>query len=109
MDPRIMAALGENCDRMKKEGVTLMSEGLHPSSRGARVRFSHGKTIVTDGPFTEAKELIAGINLIQAKSKEEAIELAKRFVTLANEGEIEIRQVYEASDFFPEMVPPEPR
>ena len=109
LEPEVMAALGQNCDRLKKAGVTLMSEGLHPSSKGARVRFSHGKTAVTDGPFAETKELIAGINLIQAKSKEEAIELAKQFVTLAGEGEIEIRQVYEASDFFPDRVPPEPR
>jgi hypothetical protein len=94
-----MVALRDNCEQMAKAGVLILSEGLQPSAKGARVRLT-GETIgVTDGPFSEAKEVIAGINLIQAKSKAEAIEIAKRFIKLAGDGEIELRQVFEASDF----------
>ncbi len=87
---------------MKKAGVLLSEEGLHPSSKGARIRVSGGKRVVTDGPFTEAKELIAGFWIIQVKSKEEAIEWAKR-CPLPERGVIEIRQVFENSDFPPEL------
>lgn len=83
--------------------MLLAAEGLHASSKGARVRFSGAKPTVTDGPFTESKELIAGFWLIQANSKEEAIEWAKRVPF--EEGEIEIRQVFEAEDFGPEFTP----
>jgi len=101
LSPQVMAALAKNCEEMAKAGVLLASEGLQPSAKGARVRLSQGKIAVRDGPFTEAKELVAGVNVIQAKSKEEAIELARRFIQLAGDGEIEVRQVYEASDFAP--------
>jgi len=80
-----------------KAGVMLAGEGIQPSSKGARVRFSGSKRTVIDGPFTEAKELIAGFWLIQVKSKDEAIEWVKRIPS--EEGEIEIRQVFEADDF----------
>jgi hypothetical protein len=90
---------------MVKAGVLLSADGLHPSSKGARVKFSGGKPTATDGPFTETKELIAGFWLIQVKSKEEAIEWASRVPFV--DGEIEIRQVFEASDFPPEILPPE--
>jgi hypothetical protein len=84
-----------------KAGVLVGADGLHLSSKGARVKFSKGKPSVTDGPFTEVKELIAGFTMIQAKSKEEAIEWVKRWPALDADGEveIEIRQVFEADDF----------
>jgi hypothetical protein len=97
--PEEMAEMGRFCEEMAKAGVLLATEGCQPSSKGARVRFSKGKITVTDGPFTEAKELIGGLAVVQAKSKEEAIELAKRFLKVAGDGETEIRQVYEPSDF----------
>jgi hypothetical protein len=99
--PECMAELGKNCQEMAEAGVLVMSAGLHPSAKGARVRLSGGEISVTDGPFAEAKEVIAGINLITAESKQEAIELAKRLIKLAGDGETEIRQVYSASDFGP--------
>ena len=95
----ILAAMAKYNEEMVKAGVMLAGEGLQPSSKGARVKFSGGKRIVTDGPFIEAKELIAGFWLIQVRSKEEAIEWAKRVPF--ESGEIEIRQVFELSDFAP--------
>ncbi|MGH3798995.1 MAG: YciI family protein [Pseudonocardiaceae bacterium] len=88
-----------------KSGVLLAAEGLHASSKGARIKFSGDRRTVTDGPFTKAKELIAGFWLIQVKSKEEVIEWASR-IPFAD-GEVEIRQVFEASDFPPEILPPD--
>jgi Uncharacterized protein conserved in bacteria len=86
--------------------VLLAAEGLQPSSKGARVKFSGGERTVTDGPFSEASELIAGFWMMQVKSKEEAIEWVKRCPNpLGGEAEIEIRQVYEASDFGAEFTP----
>ncbi len=91
---------------LAKAGVLLAAEGLHPSSKGARVKFSGGKRTVIDGPFTEAKELIAGFWLWQVKSKEEAIEWLKRCPNPTGaEAEIEIRQVFEAEDFGAEFTP----
>ncbi len=101
----ILAEMGKYNEELVKAGVLLAGEGLHASSKGARVRFSGDKRTVTDGPFTEAKELIAGFWLIQVKSKEEAVEWASR-IPFAD-GEVEIRQVFEASDFPPEIFPPE--
>ena len=98
----LFAAMGRYNEEMVKAGVMLAGEGLQPSSKGARVKFSGGRQTVTDGPFAEAKELIAGFWLIQVKSKEEAIEWVKRCPAPMGEdveSEIEIRQVYEASDF----------
>jgi hypothetical protein len=89
-------------EEMAKAGVVLAAEGLHPSSRGTRIRVSGGKRVVIDGPFTEAKELIAGFWIIQVKSKEEAIEWARR-CPLPEGGLIEIRQVFENCDFPPEL------
>ena len=94
-----LAAMAEFNDQMVKAGVMLAGEGLQASSKGARVAFSGAKPTVTDGPFAEAKELIAGFWLIEAKSKEEAVEWAKRVPF--DEGEIEIRQVFELEDFVP--------
>ncbi len=102
MDPQKMMALGKMCEDLTKAGIVITSAGLQPSSRGSRVRNARGQITVTDGPFAEAKELIGGINLIQVGSKEEAIELAKRFLSIAGEGETEIRQVFEPADFPPQ-------
>jgi len=99
-DEKLLAEMGKYNEEMAKAGVLLAGEGLHPSSKGARVRFSGAKRTVIDGPFTETKELIAGFWLIQVKSKEEAIEWVKRCPNPTGaEGELEIRQVFEASDF----------
>lgn len=102
----LLAAMGRYNEELVKAGVLLAGEGLHPSSKGARVKFSAGKRTVIDGPFTEAKELIAGFWLIQVTSKDEAIEWVKRCPNpLEGEAEIEIRQVFEAEDFGAEFTP----
>ena len=82
-----------------KSGELLSTEGLKPPSKGARVRLSGGKVTVTDGPFSEAKEVVGGFAIVWANSKEEAIEMAKRFLEVAGDGETEIRPLYETSDF----------
>jgi hypothetical protein len=102
----LIAAMGKFNEEMAKAGVLLAGEGLHPSSKGARVKFSGAKPIVTDGPFAETKELIAGFWMIQVKSRDEAIEWIKRAPFGAG-AEVEVRQVFEASDFPPEIFPPE--
>ena len=99
---RMLNEMGKFNEELVKAGVLLAGEGLHPSSRGARVKFSGSDRTVVDGPFSETKELIAGFWLIEAKSKEEAIEWVKRVPNPdAGEGEseIEIRQVFETEDF----------
>jgi len=97
----LLAAMGKYNEELAKAGVLLGGEGLHPSSKGARVKISSdGKTTVVDGPFTEAKELIAGFWIWQVKSKEEAIEWVRRCPNpMLGDSEIEIRQVFEAEDF----------
>lgn len=102
----LVAAMGKFNEDMAQAGVLLAAEGLHPSSKGARIKFSGAERIVTDGPFAETKELLGGFWLIQVKAKAEAIEWASR-VPFADGEEIEIRQVFEASDFPPEVLPPE--
>jgi hypothetical protein len=103
---QLLAEMGKFNEELVKAGVMLAGEGLHPSSKGARVRFSGKQRTVIDGPFTETKELIAGFWLWQVKSKEEAIEWVKRCPNPHNEeGEIEIRQVFEAEDFGAEFTP----
>ena len=94
-------------EELVKAGVMLQGEGLQPSSKGVRVKFSGGKPRVIDGPFTETKELIAGFTMIQAKSKEEAIEWVKRWPAIDADGgvELEIRQVLEPEDFGAEFTP----
>jgi hypothetical protein len=94
-----MADMGQLIEEMAKAGVLIATDGLQPSSKGARVRISGGKFTVTDGPFTETKELVAGYAIIQAKSKEEAIELTKRFLKVVGEGESEIRLMHDAPAF----------
>jgi hypothetical protein len=96
----LLAEMGKFNEELVNAGVMLAGEGLQPSSKGARVKLSGSKRTVIDGPFTETKELIAGFWLIQAKSKEEAIEWVKRVPNPEGaEAEIEIRQVFEADDF----------
>jgi len=103
---QLLADMGKFNEELVKAGVMLAGEGLHPSSKGARVRFSARQRTVIDGPFTETKELVAGFWLWQVKSKEEAIEWVKRCPNPHNEdGEIEIRQVFEAEDFGAEFTP----
>jgi hypothetical protein len=103
-DKKILTEMGKFNEELVKAGVMLAGEGLHPSSKGARVRFSEGKRTVIDGPFTEAKELVAGFWLWQVKSKEEAIEWLKR-APFGGGAEIEVRQVFEAADFGAELTP----
>jgi hypothetical protein len=98
----LVMAMKKFNDDMRKAGVLLGAEGLHATSKGTRLRVSGGKRVITDGPFTEAKEVIAGFWIIQVKSKDEAVEWAKR-CPLPENGLIEVRQVFENSDFPPEL------
>ena len=103
---QLLTEMGKYNEELVKAGVLLAGEGLQPSSKGARVKFSGAKRTVIDGPFAEVKELIAGFWLIEAKSKEEAIEWVKRIPNpTGEESEIEIRQVFEAEDFGAEFTP----
>jgi hypothetical protein len=96
-DEKMLAEMAKYTEELVAAGALLACERLQPSSQGVRVRYSHGKFLVTDGPFAETKELVAGICLIQAKSREEAIEWAKRVPF--REGEIELRPLFELTDF----------
>ncbi len=100
---RMLTDMGKFNEELTNAGVMLAGEGLHPSSKGARVKFSGGKQTVIDGPFAETKELVAGYWLWKVKSKDEAIEWLKR--APFEEGEVEIRQVFEAEDFGDEFTP----
>jgi hypothetical protein len=101
-DPQLMAEMGKFNEELIKAGIVLAMDGLHPSSKGARVKFSGKSRTVTDGPFAETKELIAGFWIWQVKSLEEAIEWVKRCPNPhAGDSEIEIRQVFEMEDFAP--------
>ena len=93
--PEMMEKMGKFIEQSFKEGYLLSTEGCLPSALGARVRSSGGKYTVSDGPFTESKEIVGGFALIKAKSKEDAIEFTKRFLKVAGDGETEIRQLYE--------------
>jgi len=102
----LLTAMGKYNEELVNAGVMLAGEGLHPSSRGVRVHFSGNKRTVTDGPFAETKELIAGFWLIQVKSLEEAIEWVKRCPNpMESDSDIEIRQVFEMDDFGAEFTP----
>jgi len=103
-DEKILTEMGKFNVQLEKAGVLLAGEGLQASSKGVRVKFGRGKQTVTDGPFTEAKELVAGFWLWRVKSKEEAIEWVKR-APFGEGAEIEIRQVFEAEDFGPALKP----
>lgn len=101
-DPKAVAAMMKYNEELQKAGVLLGLDGLHPASMGARVSFADGKPKVTDGPYLETKEVLGGYWMIQVKSKEEAIEWARRCPASENET-IEIRQVMEMGDFTPEI------
>src|SRR5436309_4631588 len=103
-DAKILTEMGKFNEQLVKAGVMLAGEGLQPSSKGVRVKFDGAKRTVIDGPFTEAKELVAGFWLWQVKSKEEAIEWLKR-APFGGGTEVEIRQVFEAADFGPQLTP----
>lgn len=98
-----LAEMGRYNEGLMQAGVLLAGEGLHPSAKGARVRYSGSQRTVIDGPFTETKELIAGFWLIQVKSMDEAVEWAKRVPF--QDGEVELRRVFEADDFGDEFTP----
>ena len=105
-DEKLLTEMGKFNEELVQAGVMLAGEGLQPSSKGVRVKFSGNKRTVTDGPFAETKELIAGFWLWQVKSKEEAIEWVKRCPNpMKGESEIEIRQLFEAEDFGAEFTP----
>ena len=105
-DEKLLTEMGKFNDELVKAGVMLAGEGLHPSSKGARVRFNGAKRSVVDGPFAETKELVAGFWLWQVKSMAEAIEWVKRCPNpMPGESEIEIRPVFEAEDFGPALTP----
>ena len=106
-DERLLTEMGKFNDELVKAGIMLAGEGLHPSSKGARVKFSGSKRTVIDGPFTETKELIAGFWLWQVKSRDEAIEWVKRCPNPmpGTETEVEIRQVFETEDFGDALTP----
>jgi hypothetical protein len=106
-DQSLLAEMGNYNEELVKAGVMLAGEGLHPSSKGVRIRFAGDKRTVIDGPFAETKELIAGFWLLQAKSRDEVIEWVKRCPNPSpgEEAEIEIRQVFEAEDFGAEYTP----
>ena len=103
-EEKLIAEMAEYHEELAKAGVLLDASGLQPSSKGARIRYSGGKRTLIDGPFAETKELIAGYTLIQVKSRDEAMEWARRFPAPhgeSAEGEIEIRQLFELEDFGP--------
>src|SRR3989441_9896468 len=103
-EEKIIAEMTKYNEELAKAGVLLAGDGLQPSSKGGRIKYSGGKRTVIDGPFTEAKELVAGYTLIQVKSKEEAMEWARRYPNPAadgKEGEIEVRQLFELDDLPP--------
>ena len=103
---QLLADMGRYNEELAKAGVMLAGEGLHPSSKGARVKFSGARRTVVDGPFAETKELVAGFWILQVKSKEEAVEWVKRCPNpMEGESEIEIRQIFEAEDFGPAFTP----
>ena len=97
--PENMAAMGQLIGELAQSGALLLTDGLQKSAKGARVKQSDGKVTITDGPFTEAKELIGGFAIFELKSKEEAVELTKRFLSVAGDGEVEIRQMQDRPAF----------
>ncbi|MES2102612.1 MAG: YciI family protein [Pseudomonadota bacterium] len=104
---QLIVAMERYIEEMTKAGIMLAGEGLHPSRKGARIKFSSGKPHITDGPFAETKELVAGFTIIDVRSREEALEWCKRWPQIDGGGEVELelRQVYEASDFGAEATP----
>ena len=105
-DEKLLAAMGKYNEELVNAGVMMAGEGLHPSAKGAKVRFSGSRRTVVDGPFAEAKELIAGFWIFNVKSLEEAVDWVKRCPNpMMGDSEIEIRQIFEAEDFGAELTP----
>jgi hypothetical protein len=105
----LMERMGVFIEEVTKAGVLADSNGLHPSSRGKRVRLAEGKLTVIDGPFTESKELVASYAFFQVKTMDEAIHWTGRFLEVLGTGECELRPVFEPEDFSPDILPPEER
>ena len=105
--PELMERMGNFIEEVTKAGVLLATDGLQPSSKGTRVKLSEGKVTVTDGPFIETKELVASYALFQVNTMAEAIDWTTRFLNVLGEGECELRPIFEASDFAPEIFSPE--
>ncbi|HZL99244.1 MAG TPA: YciI family protein [Planctomycetota bacterium] len=105
--PELMARMGAFMEEVTKAGVLLATDGLHPSSKGARVKVEKGKATVIDGPFTESKELVASYAVLEVKSKAEAVEWTRRFLAALGSGEVELRQIQEPGDFPADVFPPE--
>ena len=103
----LIERMGTFIEEVTKAGVMLSTDGLHPSAKGKRVRLSGGKVTVIDGPFTESKELVASYALFQVKSMDEAIHWTRRFLEVLGKGECELRPIFEASDFSPDVLSPE--
>src|SRR5262245_4450134 len=102
----LMENMGTFVEEITKAGVLLATDGLQPSSRGKRVKFANGKVTVTDGPFTESKELVASYALIQTKTIDEAVHWPTRFLQVLGKGECEIRPIFEPTDFSPDVFTP---
>ena len=100
-----MTAMGNLIQEMTEKGVLISTEGCLPTSKGAKVRLSKGKITVTDGPFTETKEVVGGFAIFEVKSKDEAVEWTKRFINIAGDGECEIRQIATEDDFGDQLTP----
>jgi hypothetical protein len=105
----LMERMGSFIEEITKAGVMIDSNGLHPSKKGKRVRFAGGKVTVTDGPFTESKELIASYAFFQVKSMDEAVYWTTRFLEVLGKGECELRPIFEPEDFSPDVFSPEER
>ena len=106
-DMELMERMGTFVEEVTRAGVLLGSDGLKPTSAGKRVRLADGKVTVTDGPFTESKELIASYALFQVETMDEAVKWTTRFLEVLGRGQCELRPLFEASDFSPEVFPPE--
>jgi hypothetical protein len=105
--PELMERMGVFIGEVMQAGVLLATDGLHPSAKGKRVKVANGKTTVTDGPFTESKELVASYALFEVKNMDEAVMWTKRFLECVGEGECELRPIFDPTDFAPGVLPPE--
>ena len=104
--PELVARMGDFMEEVTKAGILLATDGLQPSSKGKRVRLANGKVSVIDGPFTESKELIASYALFQVNTMEESVDWTRRFLEVLGSGEVELRPIFELTDFPPDLVPP---
>jgi hypothetical protein len=106
-NPELMERMGVFMEEVMKAGVLLATDGLHPSAKGKRVKIDNGKVSITDGPFTESKELVASYALFEVKSMDEAVMWTRRFLEVLGEGECELRPIFDAADFSPDVFPAE--